>query len=250
MNGYLDLTQLLVDDYVKGLIHTLQKDQTISPLPEDFVSKEGYTQYRDNMRVPLSQVIAKLLKYRFLKKVEPSNTAPTSTKIFFKVVKARGLVAKEGRSRDAFCSIEYGDLELLKRQKKVQVFQTEVVRNSLSPTWDQHLNIEARSTFEKIKVEVWDRTKDQFLGQVVITVSDIVSESARKGFLSSWISLTSRGKSADKYVGGEVYIEASCEDDVWVINKRVEGTVGSPLSSCSRICMRWASITDRSSRRC
>lgn len=189
----------------------LQKDQTISPLPEDFKTAEGFSQYRDTMKVPLAQVIGKMIKYRFL--VRPESSPPPTqnvTKIYFKVVKARGLLAKEGRSRDAYCSIEIGDLD--KKKKEVQVFQTDIIKNSLSPQWDQHINIQSKSATDKIKVQVWDKLKDQFLGETIISIGEIVKATERDDFLSNWFKLLSRGKSSDKYVGGEIFIEATEEE--------------------------------------
>jgi hypothetical protein len=204
--------RILVDEYVKGLIRTLQKDETVSPLPEDFSTAEGFTQYRDTMKVPLSVVIAKMLKYRFLVKAEEVKPKqPQITKILFKIVRARGLINKEGRSRDAYCSIQYGDLQKSRKGKNINVFQTDVIKNSLDPKWDQHVKIECSSVDDQVCVQVWDKTKDAFLGEIVILVRDIIKDSKQNGFLSSSFKLKPRGKSSDKYVGGEIFIEASAE---------------------------------------
>ncbi|KAH9270866.1 hypothetical protein BASA83_007019 [Batrachochytrium salamandrivorans] len=73
-------------------------------------------------------------------------------RLFFKVVQARGLIAKEGRTRDAYCSIEFGDLSGGKKGKhapKNNIWKTETVTGSTNPVWNQHLNFDLRSLTDK-----------------------------------------------------------------------------------------------------
>lgn len=166
------------------------------------------------MRVSLQEAIAKMLKYRFLRKSEAGPPVATSAKVFFKIVSAQSLVTKENRPRDTYCFIEHGDLDRIKRDKKRKVFQTEVCPGSLDPIWNQHLKLETTNVADKIKVEVWDKTRDHFLGQCILNMTDIISASARSGLSSKWYPLQPReSKYKDKYVGGQIYIEASIEDD-------------------------------------
>ncbi|KAI8904792.1 hypothetical protein EDD86DRAFT_212795 [Gorgonomyces haynaldii] len=202
---------LLVDDYVKALITVLRSDRTVSPLPEDFSTPEGFSGWRQSIRIPLQDMLAKMLKYRHLVKKEPTSQPP---RLFFKIVSARGIVSKEGRLRDIYCNIDCGDLEKLRKEKKRNVFQTDTIKQTLDPVWNQHLNLEMQSSRDDIKVEVWDRLKDHFLGQVIIPMDNLMRQCGRKDFVSSWYPLEPReSKYKDKYVGGEILIEAALEED-------------------------------------
>ncbi|KAJ3084068.1 hypothetical protein HK100_009356, partial [Physocladia obscura] len=100
---------IIVPEYINALIRTLVADQTIAPTPEDFASYDGFALYERSINKPLQEVLADLL---FARHVEPSKpkSLPAPIDIFFKVVEAHGLIAKEGRSRDAYCRIEFGSI--------------------------------------------------------------------------------------------------------------------------------------------
>ncbi|KAI8833016.1 hypothetical protein BC829DRAFT_86543 [Chytridium lagenaria] len=112
---------MIVPDYVKALIRVLLSDKTLTPTPDDFTSPDGFTLWQKIIGGPLQQVIADLLSERHidapLRRAREADRLATEKKppkpetkvtIFFKVIEARGLIAKEGRSRDAFCKIEHG----------------------------------------------------------------------------------------------------------------------------------------------
>lgn len=200
-------------EYVKALITTLQNDKTVSPLPEDFHSREGFSQWKNLTKGrPFQGILAKALKYRFLMRPRSQKSDSECTKITFKIVSARDLVGKEGRTRDTFCRIEHGDLERSRKEKRGKILETETVAGSLAPVWNQHLKLETSNPVDAIRVEVWDRPKDYFLGQIVLKLSDLVSKS-RDGYVKSWFPLVPRSeRGRDKYVGGELLVEAEIQE--------------------------------------
>ncbi|KAJ3328963.1 hypothetical protein HDU76_008921 [Blyttiomyces sp. JEL0837] len=178
---------VIVPDYVRGLITTLRSDPTLTPTPDDFSSTE--------------------------------------------VIEARGLIAKEGRSRDAYCKIEFGHFpdDMAGGQggstrgsamlnpaglAPPEVYMTDVVIGNTSPVWNQHLELKATNLTDKIILTVWDRRKDDFLGQVRLTIGDLITQAAKEGFVSRFYRLMPRDGAAgrrDKYVGGEVLLEMSID---------------------------------------
>ncbi|KAJ8328778.1 hypothetical protein QVD99_004525 [Batrachochytrium dendrobatidis] len=209
---------LVVSDYIRALISTLRSDPTVTPIPDDFTSPDAYQSWRMNMNVSLQKVLVNVLKLRFLKpQGKPGEVPQTEIKLFFKVVQACGLIAKEGRSRDAYCSIEFGDLSGRKKSKhapETTIWKTEVVQGTTNPTWNQHLNFDVHNLTDKIHVEVWDSLKDQFLGIAKVNISDVITRSAREGYISMWIRLEPRdAKNKDKYVGGKILLEAAIDKD-------------------------------------
>ncbi|KAJ3277587.1 hypothetical protein HK104_003178, partial [Borealophlyctis nickersoniae] len=219
---------IVTPDYIQGLMMTLQADTTPTPTPEDFTSPEGFAMWQQTMGMSLQEVLSELLKARYIdgperlrreaeinrrKKEEPKEPAGPSTaiKIFFKVVSAQGLLSKEGRTRDAYCTIAYGadpDPDDDKRRNQ-QVFNTEVVKGTNNPTWNQHLNITATNLTDKVVVAVYDKAKDHFLGRVKLGFQEMITASAKEGYVGRWYPLEGRGNSKDKYVGGEVSVEFS-----------------------------------------
>ncbi|KAJ3217267.1 hypothetical protein HDU67_008179 [Dinochytrium kinnereticum] len=226
---------IIVPDYVRALIRVLLSDKTLTPTPDDFSTPDGFTIWQKTIGGPLQQVISDLLQERHIdaplrKKSEPPPSSTekkkTDTKvtIFFKVVEARGLIAKEGKTRDAFCKIEHGPLPVdggifLTTSKKninpdVEAFQTDVQPGTTNPVWNQHLKIDVRNIMDRIAVSVWDQRKEEFLGVVRLSMGEVMTTCARDGYLSKWYGLGPReAKSKDKYVGGELFLEIHIQDD-------------------------------------
>src|SRR5690606_11271446 len=92
------------------------------------------------------------------------------------------------------------------------VFNTEVVKATLSPTWNQHLNITATNLTDKVCVAVYDKSKDQFLGRTKLSFGEMITVSAKEGYVGRWCTLEGRGDKKDKYIGGEVLIEFSLDE--------------------------------------
>ncbi|KAJ3164758.1 hypothetical protein HK101_000371 [Irineochytrium annulatum] len=217
------IAQIVVPDYVRGLIRTLKADNnTLSPTPDDFIFKDGFSDWQKTFGVSLQDVLCDLLRLRFIDPPPPARSARSpqsaaTVDLFFKVMEARDLQAKEGKSRDAYCKIEIGEMsETQSSASRLQeraaanteVFMTEVVARSLKPYWNQHLDVAGRVLSDKIVVSVWDVKKDYFLGQVRLSVGDVVSRCRREGYVSEWFRLEARSaRSKDKYVGGEILLE-------------------------------------------
>ncbi|KAJ3347766.1 hypothetical protein HDU83_001818, partial [Entophlyctis luteolus] len=206
----------IVPEYIDALMRTLTADKTISPTPEDFAGHDGYAVWETTIQKPTQEVIADLL---FAKYIEPpkSKLLPAPIDIFFKVVEGHGLIAKEGRSRDAYCRIEFGQIPQPDTPPRtgIETFQTEVCGQSVSPIWNQHVDISSQNLTDLLIVSVWDQRKDDFLGRVILSVEDIVfacGSAGGEGFVSRWTRLDPRGsKFKDKYVGGEILLEMSLD---------------------------------------
>jgi hypothetical protein len=194
-------------------MRTLVSDQTLSPTPDDFSSTDGYALWQNQMGTSLQEVLADLMQSRFLNRPNQAEGRKTAVDVFFKVVKAEGLVAKEGKSRDPYCKIEFGAMpdennRVPPNSPPPELFMTEVITGSTAPKWNQHLNLAVKDLSDKIVVSVWDRRKDDFLGQAKLTMGDLIQTSSREGYLSGWYRLGPRdGRNKDKYVGGNILIE-------------------------------------------
>ncbi|KAJ3118279.1 hypothetical protein HDU96_002715 [Phlyctochytrium bullatum] len=268
--------RIVTPDYVNGLSRTLRSDQTLSPIPEDFSSPDGFTLWQRQMGISLQEVLCDLLKVRFIDPppARPKPPRPEGTvDIFFKIIEARGLQAKEGKTRDAYCKIEIGNMPDLngngaaggpggpgmmmgggggggsnggaaggpaarlgdRAGPDTEVYMTEVVKQSLSPIWNQHLEVQARRPTDWIVVSVWDIRKDYFLGMMKVRIDDLLSKCSTDGFLGKWYRLEPRaGKHKDKYVGGEILIEVNInvQQPITDIPLSPIGTIQSHLLSC------------------
>ncbi|KAJ3022360.1 hypothetical protein HKX48_006394 [Thoreauomyces humboldtii] len=231
---------LIVPDYVEGLMMTLRADRDAYPVPDDFQTPDGYGVWEDTIRAPFSEVLCELLQARFINRRKEAPRRERSrefspVKLDFKIVEARGLVAKEGRTRDPYCTIEHGHIpddgteearKADKERKDRQVLQTETVKGTTNPHWDEKCTLTANSLSDKVMVTVYDRLKDQFLGRVKITFGDVIPAAAQRGSLREWYKLNGVGKKEkDRYVGGEMLIEVIIRDG---------GSAFGPASSTSR----------------
>jgi hypothetical protein len=208
----------------------LRADQTLTPTPDDFASPEGFPIYQRQVGGPLQQVISDLLKSRFIdgparKAKEAAQqkqqaSAASGPEIMLKVMEARGLVVKEGKSRDAYCKVEFGDnpddgsrsASNKKQDFNTETYMTDVVKNSTTPFWDQVLKVGSKSLQDRIVVSVWDQRKEDFLGQVVLSVGEVESVCRREGYWNRWYRLEPReGRHKDKYVGGEILLEMTID---------------------------------------
>ena len=207
-----DDSQLALD-YIKAIMSALRSDPTVSPIPEDFTSPDGFYYWQQSVNMRLQDVLIEILKSKYIETSEsqarkdPKRLLPL--KITLKIVQARGLLTKEGRNRNPYCVIECGNLE---KKKEKQVFSTEILQSTLSPVWNQHLDISVQSMQEKINIEVWDKLKEQFLGRIWLNMPTLLSSLESEGRLAGWYRLESRSsKYKDKYVGGEIYLDISSE---------------------------------------
>jgi hypothetical protein len=181
----------------------LMDDKTLTPNPTDFLVPESYQDWKSTMQKSFQEVLVKLLKYRF---ISPPTTSAVGEKleIQLRVMGARELIAKDGRKRSSYCIIEYGGMEV--KRKNWDRYETDAV-DSLDPEWNQFLNLRIRSITDVIILSVGDRLKDHFLGQVTISVKEIVEESLRNGGIDRWMKLQHRDlKRKDIYVGGSIHV--------------------------------------------
>jgi hypothetical protein len=200
---------LLVPEYIGALIQTLKNDITVSPIPDDFLAYDLYTYWRSDMRSSFQDILIKLLKLKYLS--DPYlQTRTNTTNIRFSVIEARDFVLKDGKPRSAYCDIEYGDF---RSKMKMELFRTEVVESNFNPVWNQQMTIEIKSPNDQIKLKLYDKRKEQFLGQTVLDLDTIVGYCKRKGRFEEWVRLDPRGKNKDKYVGGEILVSATIIED-------------------------------------
>ncbi|KAI9206279.1 uncharacterized protein BJ171DRAFT_579788 [Polychytrium aggregatum] len=221
---------IIVPDFIRALSSILEADQSPSPLPEDFISVDGLKAWSHSVNRPLQAVLCDFLKSRFIEAKKPSSARDRqiSISLVFKVLEGRSLIAKAGKTRDPYCIISYGHLpdgdsssnDLKKPQKGRETFQTDVQKSTVSPVWNEHLTVTAKDLTSKIVVQVWDKKKDYFLGQVKLSMLELITACAKDGFVSKWFPLHSRNfkKDKDKYIGGEVFLECNLAEQESIEN--------------------------------
>jgi hypothetical protein len=203
-----------VPDYINALITTLKRDRSSSPTPDDFLTPEGYTTWTQLYGERFQKVVCDLLSRRFLeakpdvknkKKSEPT----VVVKVKLKIVEAKGLLTKEGgKPRHAQCDV------YLESTKDQPPYQTRIVEGSNEPRWNQDVTLTIHDIRDTLVLKVFDRRKEEFLGQARIHAADVISTSVKEGYIRKWHPLVPKDdKRKDKYVGGDILIEASLIDD-------------------------------------
>ncbi|OUM69158.1 hypothetical protein PIROE2DRAFT_57650 [Piromyces sp. E2] len=209
--------------------HLISQEYT-DPTQDDFVTLEGYYMWEEKTdNRPFPDVLAQLVDHRFSKEwideqnrkleekrkaqqpANPLRSGDSSVEVtmVIKVVRARGIIAKEGKSRNPYCEMNFDG----------STFHTEKCDNTLEPYWNQHLEIKAKNLTENITLKVWDKKakgkfwkkddNDEFLGMTTISVGELITKSARSGFISQWYPLGKRADKKDKHVGGQILVEAT-----------------------------------------
>lgn len=191
----------------------------MSPVPENFTYPDGFETWNQSVRMSLQEVLRRLLKLRFANRAERSRgPSDVAVKMTFRIIEARNLVAKEGRSRNAYCEIEVGSIEEISKRrkaKKVEVLRTQIISGTCNPRWDQKLTFDAKNLTDRIEVDVIDDAKDQFLGRAKFIMGDLIERCAREGHVTLRTRLGDRdGNHRDKYVGGELVVEVEMEQEV------------------------------------
>ncbi|KAI9351302.1 hypothetical protein BDR26DRAFT_850846 [Obelidium mucronatum] len=169
--------------------------------------------------MPLQEVVVDFLKV-------PLDNSPaqkhlkTEVNIQFKIVKARGLLQRDdGSARDSYCDIQFGNIPNPNKPPKVgtQVFMTEVCNSTLSPSWYQDVSIKASKLTDVIVVSVWDWKLNEFLGRVVVPLSQAIEECTAVGSQGTsikWYSLgMTSSDSLGKFVGGEIMLDITVDPD-------------------------------------
>ncbi|ORX51376.1 hypothetical protein BCR36DRAFT_40220 [Piromyces finnis] len=215
-------------DYRDNFIEYLISQKYDDPKEDDFITTEGYYSWEEKTeKRPFVDVMAQLVDYRFSQEwveeqekkkknikssTKASEDSSVEISIIVKVVKAEGLVAsKDGKARNPYCEVKFDG----------NTFHTEKCENTHKPFWNQHLEIKAKNLTEAIDIAVWDKkTKDkkkiwkkdqgdEFLGHIKFSISDLINQFAREGYISKWYDLGKRQDKKDKYAGGKILIEAS-----------------------------------------
>ncbi|KAJ3346648.1 hypothetical protein HDU83_002808 [Entophlyctis luteolus] len=229
--GFVNVDEsIVVPDYADGLIRALVADKTVSPTPDDFLTMDGFESYDRRIKAPLQEVISDFLSERYIDEPPSNPSAGSEVAIFLKIMEANGIVFKSaGKPRECYCKMEFGERpdDGAVKPKNTDTYMTEAISSVQNPfLWNQHMNIRACKITDKIIVSVWDQRKDEFLGQVILFVQEIVERNEIDGYVSRWFDLYPRqGKHKDKYVGGEILLEFNVDRSMTEAAKRENNRV-------------------------
>lgn len=208
-------------EYREALVRALKDDSNQSFSQSDFVTAEGYYLWTDTYNSSLQDVLCQLVRWRFatdysarmrqerLNGSQSATVAKTEVQVYFKVVEAMGLISKENKPRHAYAVIEVGS----------EKWKTDVAQPSNNPTFNQHLNLTAKSMMDSVKLTIMDSRKEEFLGEVLVQFSQLITDCLKKGYVAQWYPLgpkqkdVERGRDPGKYVGGRVFIEANIKKE-------------------------------------
>jgi len=142
----------------------------------------------------------------------------TSIKVNFKIMEAKDLVCKEKTTRSTFCELIYDN----------ETYQTQVVPNSNSPLFNQHISLVITDISKSVTINLYDSKKSSksfwksssgnsqqpgsssdatFLGTVNINLGLIISSLVNVGYISKWYDLGQSQDKKKKWVGGKIKIE-------------------------------------------
>ncbi|ORX85927.1 hypothetical protein BCR32DRAFT_290389 [Anaeromyces robustus] len=233
-------TLTISSKYRDHFIDYLISQEYTDPTEDDFVTLEGYYMWEETTdNRPFPDVLAQLVDHRFSKewideqnrKIEerkkaqqPNTTLRTNEPtvkytMVIKVVRARGILAKEGKTRNPYCEMNFDG----------STFHTEKCDNTLEPYWNQHLEIKIKDITENITLKIWDKKAkgkfwkkddDEFLGMISISMGELINRTARSGYFSQWYNLNKRPDKKDKYAGGQILIEATEGDTTNTSNEK------------------------------
>jgi hypothetical protein len=218
MSTQQGVDDFIVPDYINALITTIRNDKKVSPVPEDFLSPDIYTQWRNSMRRSFQEIVAKMLKLKYI----TGQSANNSTSLRLHVKECRGVIFKDGKARSMYTEITFGNLG--SRFKSNDVFRTNEVESDQDPVWNQKMTIPVTSNSDQILLQVMDSKRDQFLGQTFLDISQIIRYCEKSGKYENWLELEPKlGKSKDKYIGGKILVAIS-------LNEGTKSTVSYILS--------------------
>lgn len=214
-----------------------------TPKPHAFNDTDGFYSWRELVNRDFSIILCDLIKARFNNN---NNSAAGAMRIMFKLVEARGLVTKEGgKPRDAYCKVHidshHNDVVVAASSSveesfssplpPPEVFETKVITATNTPVWNQGMPLSSSSISDDIIVEVLDNRKDDYLGCVAMNVGELMATCSKTGTLARWYSLArplpeqvassssdsnnskKRAVILDRFIGGEILIEASLIDN-------------------------------------
>jgi len=103
--------------------------------PEEFETKEGYNSWRRRevkWTADLLQVVDSEALEKEAAEIRRRSTVGENLKVFVEIIAAKDLKGKSASGlASAFCTIEYNN----------EVFETQVIKDSLNPVWEEHVTL-------------------------------------------------------------------------------------------------------------
>jgi len=211
----------------------------------DFNSSDGIYKWEEGAENrSIEYILSLLLNYRFSlewenekRKIQKAKETKkslindgTSIKINFKIMEAKDLVCKEKVLRSTFCELIYDNV----------IYQTQVVPNTNTPLFNQHISIEITDISKNVVINVYDAKKSSktfwksnneqqpgssdstFLGTVNINLGVIISSLVNVGYISKWYDLGPSHDKKKKWVGGKIKIEIDMIEEDKMEDKDIE----------------------------
>jgi len=178
----------------------------------DFNTSDGIYKWEEGAENrSIEYILSLLLNYRFSlewenekRKIQKAKETKqslindgTSIKVNFKIMEAKDLVCKEKALRSTFCELMYDN----------ETYQTQVVPNTNTPLFNQHISLEITDISKNVIINVYDAKKSSktfwksnniqqpgssdstFLGTVNINLGLIISSLVNVGYISKWYDL-------------------------------------------------------------
>lgn len=226
------------DDYRYSLARTLKNIGMVAepPTKQDFLTEEGYYSWMDRteqigedprLALCVSEMILLWdLDHPFMdeshlqtksQKAAVSKPFQTTLNLVVRIIEARGLL-RDSKNRNPNCLtvIEYPQQNLGDKGR----FETAVVMDTTTPMWDQQITLTVNNLMDPIQVTVFQRkeksgifgddVRDDFLGCIKLNVQELISASAKNGFIDQWYQLNNtdcKDKYRNRQVAGEIRIE-------------------------------------------
>lgn len=204
---------------MQAVCQALRADPTITPIPDDFDSSEGFYFWKQSIGMSIQDALSQILQKKYIS-ASRANSSKSASRAFpvrlkAKIVEARDLTTKDKNLRDPFCHIQVGNIDRPKDKNACEIYSTEIIRGSNNPYWNQHVFLNIKNMDDKINFEIWDDNKKHFLGRVLLNSANLLDELDSKGRISGWYLLEKHPKQKSKYVGGELYLDISDENQVF-----------------------------------
>ena len=71
----------------------------------------------------------------------------------------------------------------------------------------------ATNLTDSVVISVMDSKREDFLGVTSLPISELISRSAKEGYVTQWCSLVERKGKKDRWAGGEVLVECNLVND-------------------------------------
>lgn len=211
----------------------------------DFNTSDGIYKWEEGAENrSIEYILSLLLNYRFSlewenekRKIQKAKETKqslindgTSIKVNFKIMEAKDLVCKEKALRSTFCELMYDN----------ETYQTQVVPNTNTPLFNQHISLEITDISKNVIINVYDAKKSSktfwksnniqqpgssdstFLGTVNINLGLIISSLVNVGYISKWYDLVPSQDKKKKWVGGKIKIEIDMIEEDKMEDKEIE----------------------------